>query len=116
MTATDLEMTLGPLSQIPPGEGRNFDVAGERVPVFHARSGGVFAVQANCPHKNGPLADGLVGGTTVICPLHAWKFELSTGEPLMGGSCKLKTYAVRVDEDQRIILTLRVPEMVGAVM
>ncbi|MBV9267399.1 MAG: Rieske 2Fe-2S domain-containing protein [Acidobacteriaceae bacterium] len=123
MTATDLEMTLGPLSQIPPGEGRNFEVAGERVAVFHTRSGGVFAVQANCPHKNGPLADGLVGGTTVICPLHAWKFDVSTGEPTSftasqagGGSCKLKTYAVRVDENQRIVLTLQVPEMVEAVM
>jgi nitrite reductase (NADH) small subunit len=116
MTATQLEFTLGPLSQIPPGEGRNFEVAGERVAVFHTRSGGVFAVQANCPHKNGPLADGLVGGTAVICPLHGWKFELSSGEPVMGGSCRLKSYPVRVDEEQRIILTLRVPEMLGAVM
>jgi nitrite reductase (NADH) small subunit len=88
-------------------------VAGERVAVFHTRSGGVFAVQANCPHRNGPLADGLVGGTTVICPLHAWNFELSSGEPISAGSCKLKTYPVRVDEEQMIVLTMRVPEMVG---
>lgn len=115
MTATQLEMTLGPLSQIPPGEGRNFDVAGERVAVFHTRSGEVFATQANCPHKNGPLADGLVGGGTVICPLHAWKFNLSTGEPIMG-SCKLKTYSVRVNEDGQLVLTLRVAELQEAVM
>lgn len=115
MNATNLEMTLGPLRLIPMGEGRNFDVAGERVAVFHTRSGEVFATQANCPHKNGPLADGLVGGTTVICPLHAWKFNLSSGEPILG-SCKLKTYPVRVTPDGLIVITLRVPEMAEAVM
>ena len=115
MTACDLDMILGPLSDIPPGEGRNFEVAGDRVAVFHTRTGGVFAVQATCPHKGGPLADGLVGGTTVICPLHSWKFDLTSGEPIMG-SCRLKTYAVRLDEQNRIILTLRVGEMQEAVM
>jgi len=115
MTACDLEMILGPLADIPPGEGRNYEVAGERVAVFHTRTGGVFAVQAACPHKGGPLADGLVGGTTVICPLHSWKFDLTSGEPIMG-SCRLKTYAVRLDEQNRIVLTLRVAEMQEAVM
>ncbi|MBV9081184.1 MAG: nitrite reductase (NAD(P)H) small subunit [Acidobacteriaceae bacterium] len=110
MTATDIEVILGPVSAIPPGEGRNYEVAGERVAVFYTRSGQVFAVQANCPHKNGPLADGLVGGTTVICPLHAWKFDLTTGEPVMG-SCRLKTYPVRLDGEGRILLTMTVPEM-----
>jgi nitrite reductase (NADH) small subunit len=114
-TACALELTLGPLSQIPPGEGRNFDAAGELVAVFHTRSGEVFATQAKCPHKNGPLADGLVGGGTVICPLHAWKFNLSTGDPVMG-SCKLKTYPVRVTAEGLIVLTLRVPEMVESVV
>ncbi len=115
MTACDLDMILGPLSDIPPGEGRNFEVAGERVAIFHTRTGGVFATQAACPHKGGPLADGLVGGTTVICPLHSWKFDLTSGEPVMG-SCRLKTYPVRLDEQQRIVLTLRVGEMQEAVM
>jgi nitrite reductase (NADH) small subunit len=115
MTATDLEMVLGPLAQIPPGEGRNFDVAGERVAVFHTRSGQVFATQANCPHKNGPLADGLVGGGTVICPLHAWKFDLASGEPVMA-ACKLQTYPVRVTSDGQIVLTLRVRELQEVVM
>lgn len=97
---------LGPLHQIPPGEGRTFEVAGERVAVFHTRAGDVFATQANCPHQNGPLADGLVGGRAVICPLHAWKFDLSTGEPL-GGSCKLTTYPVHLSPDGQIVLIIR---------
>ena len=63
------ELTLGPLSAIPPGEGRNFVSLGEKIAVFRTRGGEVFAVQAECPHRGGPLADGLLGGTTLICPL-----------------------------------------------
>ena len=65
-------------------------------------------MQAECPHRGGPLADGLVGGTTLICPLHAWKFDLTTGEALFG-DCGIKTFPVRVDECGRIILTIGKP-------
>jgi len=54
-------------------------------------------------HKRGPLADGLVGGETVICPLHGWKFDLKTGQALFG-DCGLKTYPVSVDEAQNVVL------------
>ena len=95
------ETLVGPLSAIPPGEGRNFSIGGKRLAIFHTRSGRVFATQAECPHKAGPLADGLVGGETLICPLHSWKFNLNTGEPILG-DCALKTYPARVDESGRI--------------
>jgi nitrite reductase (NADH) small subunit len=104
MTAKLGEVKLGSVSSIPPGEGRNFAVGGESVAVFHTRAGEVFAVQAECPHRRGPLADGLVGGTTLICPLHSWKFDLATGKALFG-DCGVKTYPVRVDEAGEIYLT-----------
>lgn len=105
MTLNVIELNLGALSAIPPGEGRTFAVQGEAIAVFHTRGGGVFAVQASCPHRGGPLADGLVGGTTLICPLHSWKFDLSTGAALFG-ECGLRTFPVRVDEAGQIVLTL----------
>src|SRR6202000_3352253 len=77
MTKQDLEITVAPLSATPIREGRTFEVAGERIAIFSTRTGQVFAVEASCPHKGGPLADGLVGETTVICPLHASKFDLA---------------------------------------
>ena len=108
MISTDLELTVAPIDAIPPGEGRTFEVAGERLAIFHTRTGEVFATQAECPHKGGPLADGLFGGTTLICPLHAWKFDLKTGEALLG-SCGVKAYPARLDEEGRILVTLTVP-------
>ncbi|MBV8068951.1 MAG: Rieske (2Fe-2S) protein [Acidobacteriaceae bacterium] len=109
MTATEMKITLGPLSLIPPGEGRSFEIAGERIAVFRTRGGRLFATQADCPHRNGPLADGLVGGSTVICPLHGWKFDLSTGAAAPA-SCTLKTYSVSLTDQEQLVLTLPVPE------
>ena len=105
MTKTINEMTVAPLSAIPPGEGRNFAVQGLELAIFHTRSGEVFATQAHCPHKNGPLADGLVGGAILICPLHNWKFDLRTGDAMLG-ECGLVTYPARLDSENRILVTL----------
>jgi nitrite reductase [NAD(P)H] small subunit len=103
MTQDMTETKLGPVANIPPGEGRVYSVNGESIAVFRTRGGAVYAVQAGCPHKGGPLADGLVGGTTLICPLHSWKFDLETGQALFG-DCGVKTFPVQVDETEQIIL------------
>ena len=104
-TANLTEIRLGALTQIPPGEGRSFDVWGRRIAIFHTRGGEVFATQSECPHRVGPLSDGLVGGSTLVCPLHGWKFNLSTGEALYG-DCGLMTYPVHLTADGEIILGL----------
>jgi nitrite reductase (NADH) small subunit len=103
MTRHMIETRLGPVSNIPPGEGRVYSVNGEKIAVFHTRGGAVYATQAECPHRGGPLADGLVGGTTLICPLHAWKFDLTTGQALFG-DCGVKTFHVRLDDAEQMIL------------
>jgi nitrite reductase (NADH) small subunit len=106
-----LEVTIGPISAIPPGEGRAFQAGPLRIAVFHTRDGGVYAVQAECPHRGGPLADGLVGGSTVVCPLHSWKFDLASGRALFG-ECDLKTYPARLDESGHVVLAVS-PESAG---
>jgi len=98
-----MEITLGPISAIPPGEGRTFKVGNEQIAVFVTRQGCVYATQASCPHRDGPLADGLVGGTTVICPLHGRKFDVSTGE-CASGEQGLKTYPVRLSKTEQIVV------------
>ena len=101
MTMT--EIRLAKASDISPGDGRVFQVDGEKIAVFRTRAGEVYAVQAECPHRKGPLADGLLGGTTLICPLHGWKFDLKTGQALFG-DCGLKTFSVTVNEAQEVVL------------
>jgi nitrite reductase (NADH) small subunit len=91
------EIAIGPLSQIPPGEGRNFLVADRRLAVFRTREGGVFATQAACPHRGGPLADGLVDAQSVVCPLHERIFSLATGQGI-GNECVIEVFRAKVDE------------------
>ncbi len=105
MTAIISEVTLGPLTQIPPGEGRVFEIIGQQIAVFHKRGGQVYATQAACPHRGGPLADGLLGGTTVVCPLHSRKFDLVTGTPIEG-ECGITVYPARLNDHGEIVVTL----------
>ena len=90
------EVLVTSLDQIPVGEGRTFLVDGREVAVFRTHEGAVYATQAHCPHLNGPLADGLLGGATVVCPLHDRTYDLRTGCGLTHEHMRLETYATRV--------------------
>ena len=95
---------LGSAAQIPLGEGRRFDIEGLGIAVFRSRQGRVYAAQAECPHRAGPLADGLLGGEALICPLHNFRFNLASGEP-MGNDCPaLRTYPVSLNEAGEILV------------
>lgn len=86
---------LGPVTDVPFGLGRCFQVMGEEIAVFRQRDGRIFAIQNRCPHRGGPLADGLAGNGTVVCPLHAHKFDLCSGHGSDGHEC-VKTFRVAV--------------------
>ena len=94
---------LGQLDQIPIGEGRAFEVGGEQVAVFRLRNGDLRAVSAVCPHKGGPIADGLIDLHVVICPLHLNAFDLATGCSTTGAAL-LRTYDVQLDGEQIVVL------------
>lgn len=97
---------VGTLENIPPGEGRAVLVGHVPLALFRTRSGELYATQARCPHKGGPLVDGIVGATTLVCPLHEFKFDLCSGKSI-GEECKpIKTYPVRVTETGRILVAL----------
>ena len=73
---------VGPITSIPIGQGRSFIVDGRTIAVFRQRDGHVFATDNQCPHRGGPLAEGIVGDGKVICPLHGWKIDLASGRCL----------------------------------
>lgn len=97
-------VNLGRLSNIPRGEGRVFQIGGQSIAVFHTRDANVFATEPTCPHKGGPLADGLIGAQKVICPLHSFVFDLSTGHPVGNGCRALKTYPATVNAEGDILV------------
>src|SRR5689334_16250720 len=101
--ATKYTVNLGSVDRIPLGEGRQFQVGDELISVFRTRNGEIFATQALCPHKSGPLADGLLGDRKILCPLHAYAFDLSSGLPLGHNCGALKTFAVAISVNGDVI-------------
>jgi nitrite reductase (NADH) small subunit len=100
------------IDAIPVREGRVVTLAEREIAIFNL--GDRFLAVANrCPHKQGPLADGIVSGETVVCPLHAWRVNLSTGqvERPAGQSACVERYAVRVEDG---ILSVALPPAAAA--
>jgi nitrite reductase (NADH) small subunit len=103
-TTIATSLNLGSSHAIPLGQGRCYMVAGQEIAVFRQRDGKLFATENLCPHRQGPLAEGLVGNGRVICPLHAHQFDLQTGAGGEPTEC-VRTFAV--DEvDGKLLLSL----------
>ena len=66
------------------------------VALFRTAEAEVFAASNTCPHKGGPLSDGIVHGQSVTCPLHNWVFDLNTGAA-QGEDARIVTYPVRLN-------------------
>jgi len=91
--------------EVPPLGGRTVRAGKTEIAVFRLSDGRIKAVRNRCPHKQGPLADGIVSGDTIICPMHARKISLESGEMLPPDSGCVKTYPAKV-EDGRVLLQL----------
>lgn len=90
------------VDDVPLGEGRNVTVHGRRLAIFRTAAG-VFATAAACPHKGGPLADGIVADSCVTCPLHGRRFDLATGA-VTGGGHPVAVFETRVDDSSVMVL------------
>lgn len=75
---------VGRAEDVPLLEGRSVKVDGRRIAVFRLEDGWA-ATDAACPHRGGPLQDGLVAGSCVTCPLHNHRFDLHDGSRAGGG-------------------------------
>jgi nitrite reductase/ring-hydroxylating ferredoxin subunit len=89
-------------ADIPAGEGRTFDVAGKPVAVFNC-NGEFYAIDNECKHQGGPLGEGELDGTVVTCPLHAWTYDVTTGESPDDPECKIDCFAVKVEGDDILV-------------
>lgn len=84
------------VSEITPGRGRVFEVAGRQIALFQV-DGKFLAIDNTCPHRGGPLADGPVVGNVVTCPWHGWQFDCTTGKSTRNASVCVTSYPVAVD-------------------
>jgi len=104
---TDHWVPITACSNIPLREGRVVTLGERQIAIFNLGER-FLATDNQCPHRGGPLCDGIVAGESVVCPLHAWKVRLDTGaveRPAAPDKC-VNTYPTRIDNG---ILMLELP-------
>ena len=70
-----------------------------RIALFRTVTDAVYAMKDKCPHRGGPLSEGIVHGGLVTCPLHGFKIDLASGEAVLPDKGCARTYATKVEGD-----------------
>jgi nitrite reductase (NADH) small subunit len=98
-------------NQVPVREGRAVQIEGTELAIFNLGDR-FLAVENRCPHRGGPLADGIVSGSEVVCPLHAWKVCLEDGSVVKpaGEQACLKSYRTCVEDG---VVSVEIPAREG---
>jgi len=89
---------IGNIADIPLRGARCIKTPQGKIAVFRTSENEVFAIEDHCPHKGGPLSQGIVHGKAVTCPLHNWVISLETGKALGADEGAVKTIALRNDD------------------
>lgn len=92
------------LDDIPSLGARVVDGAAQGpIALFRTQNDGVFALLDRCPHKGGPLSQGVVHGEQVTCPLHGWKIQLASGNAAAPDVGCARRFTVRVEGDKVLL-------------
>lgn len=96
---------IGALDDIPRQGARIVKAARGCIAVFRTVDDEVFAIDDRCPHKGGPLSEGIVHGKFVTCPLHNWVISLDTGAAQGADSGQVATHKIKVERG-RLLLSI----------
>jgi nitrite reductase (NADH) small subunit len=98
-------IAVGAVEDIPRRGARCVTTPRGKIGVFRTAEDQVYAIEDHCPHRGGPLSQGIVHGASVTCPLHNWVISLETGEAQGADEGSVKTIPVKV-EDGRLFIAL----------
>ncbi|KAB7672594.1 nitrite reductase small subunit NirD [Bacillus sp. B1-b2] len=87
------------VSDLPKQIGKEVQVKGKSIALFHLSNGDIRAIENKSPYKNGPLAEGIVSGEYVFCPLYDWKISLVTGEVQKPDNGSVEVYQTEIKND-----------------
>ena len=88
------------LEDIPRLGARRYQDGARTIAIFRTADDNVFAIHDQCPHKGGPLSQGIVFGERVACPLHNWNIELQSGCAVAPDEGCTQKFSVRVEDGQ----------------
>jgi len=93
---------IGSLAKFPPGSLMQAEVGEDTYAICNA-GGEIHALEGICPHAGGPLGQGALHGTTLVCPWHAWEYDCLTGESDVDETIRLAKFPVKVEGDDIFI-------------
>jgi nitrite reductase (NADH) small subunit len=96
-------IAIGTIDDIPVRGARCVKTPQGRIAVFRTADQQVFAIEDQCPHKQGPLSQGIVHGNAVTCPLHNWVISLETGQAQGADEGAVRTIPVKIEGDRLLI-------------
>lgn len=96
-------IAIGSVEDIPMRGARCVNTPQGRIAVFRTADDKVFAIEDQCPHKQGPLSQGIVHGNAVTCPLHNWVISLETGKAQGADEGAARTIPVKIESDRLLI-------------
>ncbi|MDQ6953858.1 MAG: nitrite reductase small subunit NirD [Mariprofundaceae bacterium] len=95
--ATENWIEICSLDEIPPSQARTVNIGNASIAVFRLSDDRIKALENRCPHKNGPLAEGIISGDDVLCPLHNWRIHLEDGQVAAPDQGCVKTYSTKIE-------------------
>lgn len=98
-------VNVGTINDIPKLGARVVRTDNGDIAVFRTAEDNIFALRDQCPHKGGPLSQGIVHGDRVACPLHDWKISLETGIAVAPDEGCAARYPIKI-EGESIFLSL----------
>ena len=87
---------------IPEGSGKVIEIGGRTLAFFRA-NGEFYAIDNACLHQGGPLGEGEVYGTRVVCPWHGWEYDFSNGANADDPAMKLACFLVKLEGDDILV-------------
>ncbi|WP_154663505.1 nitrite reductase small subunit NirD [Neobacillus dielmonensis] len=95
---------VGEVNEIPKEIGKTVKIGPLEIALFRLASGEIRAIENRCPHKGGVLAEGMVSGDHVFCPMHDWKINVTDGKVQAPDVGCVKTYEAVIEDGEVIII------------
>jgi 3-phenylpropionate/trans-cinnamate dioxygenase ferredoxin component len=89
-------------SEIPEDRAIAVEVRGKRIALFNA-GGTFYAIENSCLHMGVALSAGKLYGTRVVCPLHGWEYDITTGANVDDPKMRVASFAVKIEGDNILI-------------
>jgi nitrite reductase (NADH) small subunit len=92
------------INELPKKLGKTVKIGPLEIALFRLANGEIRAIENRCPHKGGVLAEGIISGENVFCPMHDWKISLIDGKVQAPDVGCVKTYETEIQGEDVIVI------------